>query len=569
MTITDLLSTPDTIPADAPFTRDQRMWLSGYLAALRTQGSAPGAPTPAGPVVNVLYGTQTGTAEFIADETVKALKTAGVNAVLTPLDGVTPADLAAMQRVALVVSTYGEGEMPDNAELFWDAVSASDAPRLDGVSYTVCALGDSGYDEFCQAGKLIDTRFEQLGGSRLAPRVDCDVDYEAPSAAWTAELVSALSGVSVAAAASAPAKPKGWGRRNPFPSLLAATRRLSGPGSAKDIRHHEFALADSGLTYAAGDALAVVPCNSPSLVSELLSHIGGGGDLAEDLRTRYEIVTPSRDLLTELARRSENEELITALTSGDKDARDAYLWSRDTLDLLRLSGVEFDVDEFVGLLKPLAHRAYSISSSPLAAPDRIHLTVASVRYRSGSRDIGGVCSTHLADRLATGASAGVFVQPNTSFRPPADDDAPMIMVGPGTGIAPFRAFLQERRERGASGKNWLFFGDQHREHDYLYADELEPMHADGLLTRLDLAFSRDQAQKVYVQNKMLEGGAELWSWLQDGGHFYVCGDATHMARDVDTALHDVVAEHGGLDPEAAQEYVNTLKREKRYVRDVY
>jgi sulfite reductase (NADPH) flavoprotein alpha-component len=558
---------------DAPFSREQRIWLAGYLAGARS-ASAPAEPEPATatPPILMLWGSETGNAEYVAEETAKALQAAGLTVDQQELNQVSPADLVGVERVLVVCSTYGEGEMPDNADLFWQAFAQSDAPRLDGTSYAVFALGDTAYDDFCQAGKLLDTRFEQLGAARLLPRVDCDVLYDDQMAAWPGALTEALGSARAVAPEPEP-EPEvvAWGRRNPFPAVLAHSRRLSGPGSAKDIHHHEFALADSGIGYEAGDALAVVPRNDPALVEALLAHLGHdpaheveGGTLGDALHTRHEIVTPSRELLALLAER--DPELRTVLNHGD---RAAFLWNRDTLDLLRLADLRVEVDEFLGLLKPLQHRAYSISSSPLVAPDRIHLTVASVRYRAGERDCGGVCSTLLADRLAEGEQTGIFLQQNKAFRVPADDDLPMIMIGPGTGVAPFRAFLQERRARGATGRNWLFFGDQHRSEDFLYSDELLGWASDGLLTTLDLAFSRDQADKVYVQHRMRAAGAELYRWLEEGAHVYVCGDATHMARDVDAALHEVVVEHGGRDAEGAAAYVADLKRDKRYVRDVY
>jgi sulfite reductase (NADPH) flavoprotein alpha-component len=354
---------------------------------------------------------------------------------------------------------------------------------------------------------------------------------------------------------------------------LAVNRLLSGPGSDKEIRHYEFALADSGIEYDAGDALAIIPENDPALVGEIAEHFRmsvdttvNGVPLGDLLGHKYEISAPSKDLLGEVESRADNEELSHVLRGGVKETLERWLYGKDVLDVLRIAGDDLSVEEFIGLLKPLQHRAYSISSSPLAHPDSIHVTVAAVRYQATGRMRGGVCSTFLADR---GATAKIFLQPNKSFRVPTDDDAPVIMVGPGTGVAPFRAFLQERALRGAAGRNWLFFGDQHREHDFVYADELAGWQSSGVLNRLELAFSRDQAEKIYVQTRMHEHGKELFSWLQDGGHFYVCGDATRMAKDVDKALHEVVGVHGGLDADAATEYVNSLKREKRYVRDVY
>lgn len=595
------------IPEDAPFTGDQRAWLSGFLAGLHSRralgpgaqldGAAPVVASAAearpATVLHVLYGTQTGNAEAVATEAAKIARGNGFESRLLALDDVSMEDFAAMSRVLLVCSTYGEGEMPDNAQLFWEALTASSAPRLDEMRYAVLALGDTGYDGFCQAGKLLDIRLEQLGAKRLSARVDCDVDFDEPARLWiTATLplvaeaatpapagltASVVSGAAIGVpVVEVPAK-TGWSRKNPYPARLAVNRLLSGPGSAKEIRHYEFELGDSGLSYEAGDALGVLPINDPLLVEEIISALGAqpeshvaGHDrpLGPLLMDGYEIVTPSRDLIATVEARAGNDELSHIVRNGDREALEAWLWGRDTLDLLRLLPVGgLDADSFLGLVKPLQHRAYSISSSSKAHPDQVHLTVASVRYLSGGRAHGGVCSTYLADRAAQ--QAAIFVSPNKSFRVPADDQAPMIMVGPGTGIAPFRAFLQERGARGAKGRNWLFFGDQHRVSDFLYDDELGEMNRSGLLTRLDLAFSRDQDEKVYVQTRMRENGKALFAWLQEGGHFYVCGDATHMARDVDAALHEIIATEGALSAEAAAEYVNGLKREKRYLRDVY
>ncbi|MCQ4120676.1 sulfite reductase subunit alpha [Rhodococcus tibetensis] len=584
------------IPQDAPFSEDQRVWLTGFLAGMSSRlavGSNSDAPAAAAgqlPAVHVLYGSQTGNAEGVAEDAAAAARSHGFAPVVSALDDVEVDALVSMQRVLVVTSTYGEGEMPDNAELFWQALSAETAPRLETTDFAVLALGDTGYDGYCQAGKMIDTRLEQLGARRVTPRVDCDVDYEDTAAAWVADtlpLFAAVEGIRgespVAAVAEPETKParkrSQWNRKNPYVSTLAVNRRLSGDASAKEIRHYEFALADSGLEYEAGDALGVMPINDPALVDALVSRLGIPADAAVTGKERpfsdllmhsCEISTPSHEFLDEIEKRAGNDELTHVLRHGDKEALDAWLWGKDVLDLLLLApALSMTADEFVGVLKPLQHRAYSISSSPLADPGSVHLTVASVRHTSAGRDRGGVCSTYLADRVAEGSTGGIFVSKNKSFRVPTDDHAPMIMVGPGTGIAPFRAFLQERQARGASGRNWLFFGDQHRASDYIYEDEIGAMSDSGLLTRLDLAFSRDQAGKIYVQNRMLENGKELFAWLEDGGHFYVCGDATRMAKDVDRALHQVIATHGGLSAEDASEYVNKLKKDKRYLRDVY
>ena len=574
------------IPEDAPFNEDQRAWISGFLAGLHSRLAMNIATPPPAvsdqvgprPSLRILYGTQTGNAEGVANDAAAAAKSQGFDVKVSGLDEIELDEFAGLSYVLIVTSTYGEGEMPDNAELFWEALSSSMAPRLESVSFSVLALGDTSYDGFCQAGKLFDMRLEQLGAQRVVPRVDCDVDFENDAAEWVQNALNAL--VPTSGATGTPSTPppsavarSGWTRKNPFVAELAVNRLLSGPGSDKEIRHYEFALADSGIEYEAGDALAIIPENDPALVGEIADHFRmsvdttvNGVPLGDLLGHRYEISAPSKDLLGEVESRADNEELSHVLRGGVKETLERWLYGKDVLDVLRIAGDDLSVEEFIGLLKPLQHRAYSISSSPLAHPDRIHVTVAAVRYQAMGRLRGGVCSTFLADR---GATAKIFLQPNKSFRVPADDTAPVIMVGPGTGVAPFRAFLQERAQRGAAGRNWLFFGDQHREHDFVYADELAGWQSSGVLNRLELAFSRDQADKIYVQTRMLEHGKELFSWLQDGGHFYVCGDATRMAKDVDKALHDVVGVHGGMDADAATEYVNSLKREKRYVRDVY
>jgi len=574
------------IPEDAPFNEDQRAWISGFLAGLHsrlamnlaTPPPAVADQTTPGPALRILYGTQTGNAEGVANDAAAAAKSQGFDVKVSGLDEIELDEFAGLSYVLIVTSTYGEGEMPDNAELFWEALSSSMAPRLESVSFSVLALGDTSYDGFCQAGKLFDMRLEQLGAQRVVSRVDCDVDFENDAAEWVQNALNAL--VPTSGATGTPSTPppsavarSGWTRKNPFVAELAVNRLLSGPGSDKEIRHYEFALADSGIEYEAGDALAIIPENDPALVGAIAEHFRmsvdttvNGEPLGELLGHRYEISAPSKDLLGEVESRADNEELSHVLRGGVKETLERWLYGKDVLDVLRIAGDDLSVEEFIGLLKPLQHRAYSISSSPLAHPDRIHVTVAAVRYQAMGRLRGGVCSTFLADR---GATAKIFLQPNKSFRVPADDTAPVIMVGPGTGVAPFRAFLQERAQRGATGRNWLFFGDQHREHDFVYADELAGWQSSGVLNRLELAFSRDQPEKIYVQARMLEHGKELFAWLRDGGHFYVCGDATRMAKDVDKALHDVVGVHGGLDADAATEYVNSLKREKRYVRDVY
>ncbi|WLP91427.1 sulfite reductase subunit alpha [Gordonia sp. NB41Y] len=620
------------IPTDVPFTGDQKAWLAGFLAGLNTRInmplaagsplagvaplSGPGAAAPPGIACQIAYGSQTGTAEYLAEQVADRARTQGFVPQVCALEDLDLGALSAVRRLLVITSTYGEGEMPDNAEMFWQALAGPGAPRLDGLYFGVLALGDSVYDGFCQAGKNIDVRLGELGGTRVLDRVDCDVDYEGPSADWIGRAIIALAGIdenladvpadpaadspessrmtstidttapatTALAAAPTPAdKPQRaprWGRKNPYPATIVANSVLSGPESDKEVRHLVISLGDSGIDYEPGDGISVTPVNDPALVDLVLDRLGATGDepitdrkstrtLRESLSRHVEIATPSKYLVDYIASRTQDPELVHLTSTGDKEALDAWLWGKDVLDLLNVDpALSVTPEELIAELRPLQHRVYSISSSPRAHTGMVHITMATVRYRSGERTRGGVCSTYLADRRAEGELVDVFITPNKSFRLPADD-AKVIMVGPGTGIAPFRAFLHERQARGATGENWLFFGDQHQHCDHIYSDEIDQFVADGVLTRLDLAFSRDQAHKVYVQDRMRERGAELYAWLADGAHVYICGDATRMARDVDAALVGIIAEHGGFDEDGARDHLNQLKKDKRYLRDVY
>lgn len=579
------------IPEDAPFNGEQKYWLAGFLAGLHSRllvledkQTAPAAGASATTQLHILFGSQTGNAEALAQTAAKAARAKGLVPVVQALGEVDLDVFATMRHVLIVTSTYGEGEMPDNAQLFWQAISASTAPRLEQMHFAVLAIGDTGYDGFCQAGKFIDMRLEQLGAKRVVDRIDCDIDYEEPSSEWIGSAMpqfAASAGSSGTVLESAPEAPviPGSNKQNPYAAALVTNKRLSGEQSAKDIRHFEFDLSDSGLKYEAGDALGVIPVNDAGLVSLLLSELkadyetpvpGFDRNLGDLLTYQFEISEPSRKLIEWVGQHTTNQELLHVLQHDDKDTLANWLWGKDTLDLLQLElKRNLSVPELVAMLRPLQHRAYSISSSSKAHPNQVHLTIASVRYHSGSRERKGVCSTYLAERVRRGEKPAIFISPNKAFRVPANNNAPLIMVGPGTGIAPFRAFLQERQATGAEGKNWLFFGDQHQEHDYIYADELAGWQQSGLLTHLDLAFSRDQEEKIYVQNRMLEKGAELYAWLQEGAYFYVCGDASRMAKDVDAALYEVVRQFGGLSSERAAAYIDQLKKDKRYLRDVY
>lgn len=559
------------LPNDAPYSDNQRAWLSGFFAGLHSQLVQNSSNAQTARTIHILYGSQTGTAESVARDAVKVAKAHSLNPVIKSMDEVDANALAAMETLLIVTSTYGEGEMPDNAQVLWSEVNADGMPRLESLQFAVLGLGDSGYDLFCQAAMDWDNRLAELGATSLQELVKCDVEYEEPAEEWIHTVIPALAGsdATTAIATGNSDDKSQYNRKNPFPAKLLVNRLVTAENSSKEIRHYEISIAGSDLSYEAGDALCVVPTNCPDLVEAIAKALNvDDANFKETLRTQYEIKLPSKEFLQELALRSGNSELNAVL--NEKDALSKYLWGRDTLDLLLQNrNAEFSAAEFLNLLKPLQHRAYSISSSGKANPETVHLTVASVRYDAFDRSHKGVCSTFLADLTDETTKIRCFFTPNKVFRVPDNNDLPMIMVGPGTGIAPFRAFLQERQFRGAKGKNWLFFGDRNAATDFIYRDELETMQQSSLLTRLDLAFSRDQAEKIYVQDKMREHGAELFAWLEQGGYFFVCGDAYAMAKDVDKALHDVIATHGKKSEQEAIDYVNQLKKDKRYVRDVY
>jgi len=590
------------IPDNAPFSPEQRAWLNGYLAGLFARAPIPGyaataapaaAAKPAAPVtpLTILFGSQTGTAEGLAKKAAKEAGKRGFAATVHDLGAYTTAQLAQEKSVLVITSTYGDGEPPDNAKAFHAAVAAlandPAAARLSALRFSVCGLGDTNYIQFCQCAKDFDAHFEKLGAMRVSPRVDCDLDYDAKFAAWLDAALAAFgSGAPVAAVAdrghpaqtstSAVEEDSGYSRKNPFPALLVTSRTLNGAGSAKQVQHVELSLEGSGLVYEAGDALGVYAHNCPEHVAEVLAALGCDGE--EAVPAPDGATLPLRRALTEFYDLGKpTPELIASVVAevADLGPRSPTAATKTAphhvIDvLLAAPGAKLAPTDFVKLLRRLQPRLYSISSSPKAHAGQVHLTVGAVRYDKDGRARKGVCSTFLADRAVPGQTrVGVFVHSNKAFRPPADPDVPAIMIGPGTGIAPFRAFLAERKATGAKGRNWLFFGDQRAEHDYLYREELATLLLEGVLTRIDTAFSRDQAEKIYVQHRMLENAAELFAWLEAGAHVYVCGDASRMAKDVDAALHKVIETAGGRTPEQAADYVQALKSAKRYARDVY
>ena len=578
------------IPESAPFTVEQRAWLNGFLAGLHSSAPSATVPTNNAEPLLILFGSQTGTAEGLAKKVAKESQLRGFLPKVLALNDYEAANLPAASKAVIISSTWGDGEPPDNAVNFWSWLNADFAPRLENLNFAVLGLGDKNYSDFCGASKKFDDRLATLGAKRLVPRGECDADYETAAKAWIDGLWGKLGGTAQGSGAVingaagnghiAPAKTAGFDKANPFPARLLKNVLLNQPGSSKEVRHYEISLAGSGLTYEAGDALGVVPVNCPELVDDLLAALKCQGDepvkidetelpLREALTRHYEITRPTQELIALVGERGFANGLSPLLAPDRRDDLKRWVFGRDVLDVLGLLPAPLPLAGLLPLLRKLSPRLYSISSSPKAHPGEVHLTVSVVRYESHGRPRKGVASTFLADRVGDAEFVNVFVQESHGFRPPVNGDAPMIMVGPGTGIAPFRAFLEERQATGAKGKNWLFFGDQTRTADFLYADQLIAWQKSGFLTRLDLAFSRDQAEKIYVQNRMLENAAGLWSWLEAGAHFYVCGDASRMAKDVDAALHKIIETAGGKSAEDAKAYVAKLKSNKRYQRDVY
>ncbi|ROO26791.1 assimilatory sulfite reductase (NADPH) flavoprotein subunit [Salinisphaera japonica] len=588
----------------------QATWLSGYLSGLNAQGAlgataqapaaqpaaaaAPAAQSAPAEPLTILYGSQTGNAEDVAEQLAERANADGLTANAVDMLDYKPRDLKKEKNVVVLVSTHGEGDPPDNAEELHEFVHGKKAPKLEGMNFSVLAFGDTSYEQFCQTGKDFDAQFEKLGANRVVDRVDLDVDFDDRVESWIDDVIAKFKEATGAGQAhanvtpmpGASAQPAGaqapasYSRKNPFAAEVLTNVVMNGRGSDKEVHHIELDTEDSGLTWEPGDSLGIIPANDPDVVAELIGALGAAADdevtgidgevsLEHALTHQYEITTLTRPFIEKYAERAANDELNALLAEDAREQLAEYIDGRFIIDLVEDYPIEGMAGaDFVRLLRKLPPRLYSIASSHAANPDEIHLTVAAVRYETHGRKRHGVASAQLADR-SEDTNLPIYIDHNKNFKLPTDDSAPIIMIGPGTGIAPFRAFVEEREERGAEGKNWVFFGAQHFRTDFYYQTDWLRWREEGLLTRMDVAFSRDQADKIYVQDKIREAGAEVYQWIEDGATVYVCGDANAMAADVHDALLDVIGEQAGINAEDAAGYLKNLQKEKRYQRDVY
>ncbi|MGY4689971.1 assimilatory sulfite reductase (NADPH) flavoprotein subunit [Salibacterium sp. K-3] len=599
-------------------TEQQKIWLSGYMTAAPSAVSAEAAAAaaPASPAadpavqtetaapeiskdVTILFGSQTGNGQGIAEELSGKLESQDFNVTLSSMDNFKTNALKKVENLFVIVSTHGEGDPPDNAISFHEFLHGRKAPKLENVHYSVLALGDTSYEHFCQTGREFDKRLEELGGDRLYDRVDCDVDFDEDAEEWMEGVVGALTKeVEQAGAASsqpvpelagvggpaAPAAPKpSYSRTNPFPAELLENINLSGRGSNKETRHLELSLEESGLEFEPGDSVGIYPENEPELVDKLVDEMSWDPDelvvvnkkgdtktVREALLNTYEITVLTKPLLEKAAPLSDNEDLHELVKEGNEDALREYITGRDLIDLGRdFAPWNVPVSDFLPILRKIPPRLYSIASSPEANPEEVHLTIGTVRYDAHGRQRTGVCSGQCAERAEIGEKLPVFIQKNPNFKLPEDPDTPVIMIGPGTGAAPFRSFLEEREEIEAEGKTWFFFGEQHFSTDFLYQVEWQRWLKEGILSRMDVAFSRDGDEKVYVQHRMLEKSRDFYDWLMEGAVVYVCGDEEYMASDVHQAIKTILQQEGGMSEQDADAYLEDMQQQKRYQRDVY
>ncbi|CFQ67469.1 NADPH-dependent assimilatory sulfite reductase flavoprotein subunit [Yersinia enterocolitica] len=574
------------------FSPTQMAWLSGYFWGMVNQQPgavvAPAVAAPAAVTITLISASQTGNARRLAEQLRDDLLAAKLNVNLVNAGDYKFKQIAQERLLVIVASTQGEGEPAEEAVALHKFLFSKKAPKLPEMAFAVFGLGDTSYEHFCQAGKDFDNKLAELGAQRLLERVDADVEYQESAQQWRQQIVAALQArVPAQSAAAVAVTPSGavdeitsspYSKAAPLTAQLSVQQKVTGRNSEKDVRHIEIDLGDSGLRYQPGDALGIWFDNDPALVEELLALLWLKGDeqvsidgqnisLSQALRSQLELTQNTTLIVDKYAALSRDEKLIALL--ADKPALQHYAKNTPIVDMVRQAPSDLNADQLVALLRPLTPRLYSIASSQAETENEVHITVGVVRYNIDGRPRTGGASGYLADRLEMDGDIRIFIEHNDNFRLPVNPETPVIMIGPGTGIAPFRAFMQQREADGATGKNWLLFGNPHFTEDFLYQVEWQRYVKDGLLTRIDLAWSRDQAHKIYVQDKLREQGAELWNWIQQGAHIYVCGDANRMAKDVEQVLLDVVALHGAMDAEQADEYLSELRLARRYQRDVY
>ncbi|MEG0800942.1 MAG: NADPH-dependent assimilatory sulfite reductase flavoprotein subunit [Citrobacter sp.] len=576
--------------ATTDLTPSQLAWVSGYFWGVLNQQPSANAVVPAPvaemPGITLISASQTGNARRVAEALRDDLIAAKLNVTLINAGDYKFKNIANEKLLVVVASTQGEGEPAEEAVALHKFLSSKKAPKLDNTAFAVFGLGDTSYEFFCQSGKDFDSKLAELGGERLLDRVDADVEYQVAAAQWRARLVEVLKArapaapfvQAVASGAVNEVHTSPYTKEAPLSATLAVNQKITGRDSEKDVRHIEIDLGDSGLRYQPGDALGVWYQNDPALVKEIVELLWLKGDepvtvdgkllpLTEVLQWHFELTVNTANIVENYATLTRSETLLPLV--GDKAQLQHYATTTPIVDMLRFSPAQLDAEALIGLLRPLTPRLYSIASSQAEVESEVHVTVGAVRFDVEGRARAGGASSFLADRVEEEGEVRVFIEHNDNFRLPANPETPVIMIGPGTGIAPFRAFMQQRAADEAAGKNWLFFGNPHFTEDFLYQVEWQRYVKEGVLNRIDLAWSRDQKEKVYVQDKLRQQGAELWRWINDGAHIYVCGDANRMAKDVEQALLEVIAEFGGMDVETADEFLSELRVERRYQRDVY
>ncbi|MGB5903152.1 MAG: assimilatory sulfite reductase (NADPH) flavoprotein subunit [Xanthobacteraceae bacterium] len=584
----------------------QALWLSGYFAGVGSTARGPGgfdqvavlarakpeqplAPAIETRTLTVLYGTETGNSRGLATTVAEAAKQQGIVATVSDMADYKTRKLKDEQDLLVITSTHGEGDPPQSAVAFFEFLEGRKAPKLPDLRFAVLALGDSTYEKYCEGGKRIDRRLEELGATRLEARIDCDVDFDEAAPAWIRAVVAklvpqetapALAPATARASVDVQAKAPAFDKQNPFSATVIDNVVLTGRGSSKETRHIELSLEGSGLVYEPGDALGIVPRNDPAVVEAVLNSLGLAADasvtvkqkqlpLGDALSSAFEVSAVTPRFIDHWAELSGAEALARLRGPEQAEARSAFMREHHVVDIIRQFPVKgIGADALLRGLRPLQPRLYSISSSLAAAPDEAHLTVGTVRYDLDGQPRAGVASSYLAEHAAPDAVVPVYIQSNPHFRLP-DDDAAILMIGAGTGVAPYRAFMQEREARGASGRSWLVFGERNFRSDFLYQAEWQSLLKDKVLTRMDVAFSRDRTPKAYVQDRLRQNSRDVYAWLEEGVHVYVCGDAAHLAPDVHATLLDIIVQESGRDAAAAADYLATLQRDHRYQRDVY